>query len=502
MEPSDSGKEWVVSLMYVQGGPRALSELRRLPRILAQGPPKKVRKTAPLAEESPHELDADPAPEDMQKFAGALGEHGLGATAMLAQSLYELMTYYVSMLNLHRNESDESPLGMLGNEILEILDELKMIKRRLAFTVTPESQPIQQAMVVGVPGAGKSTLVNELMRHCLRMEDSQPSEPEEVEITDDVFSEGGSAKPGTVRQQLLATQRDEEAVLEQTKQDKNVKYRFNISGDDILPTGSGAGAMTALVTHIFLDPTASCLELRLKYREKAEVDKVLSYAHMIREHGRAVKSGESLPELPDIKDSSGRDVDVTTQAYFACALLGLENKPGGDKDGDGSDDGSDDGSADGSGNGSGDDDDAPDAGVEQLQRHEGAFKLPARFDPLYGCERRLMLRGRSKPKLLAQIQELLLVHTIGHWSHWAVRLTIEHPVGKACKNGDLLPYVSPCRSSRRSSWSCRRTSPRRFVSATCPASVTTRSTRSGSSSSTRHSSCSARRCASCSSTVA
>ena len=91
------------------------------------------------------------------------------------------------------------------------------------------------------------------------------------------------------------------------------------------------------------------------------------------------------------------------------------------------DDGSDDGSADGSGNGSGDDDDAPDAGVEQLQRHEGAFKLPARFDPLYGCERRLTLQGGSKSKLLAQIQELLLVHTIGHWSHWAVRLTDRTP---------------------------------------------------------------------------
>jgi hypothetical protein len=420
MRTSDSGEEWVISQMYVQGGARALSEVRRLPRILAQGPPKKVRKTAPVAEESWHEFDADPAPEDMQKLAAELSVQGLGATAMLAQNLYELMTHYVSMLNLHRNESDESPLGMLGNEILEILEELKIIKRRLAFTVTADSQPIQQAMVVGVPGAGKSTLVNELMRHCLKMEGDQPSEPEEVEIRDDVFSEGGSTKPGTARQQLQATQRDEEAVLQQTKQDKNVKYRFNISGDDILPTGSGAGAMTALVTHIFLDPTASHLQLRLKYREKAEVDKVLSYAGTIRDHGRAVRSGESLPELPDIPDSSGRDVDVTTQAYFACALLGLENKPDGDKDGDGSDDDSDD---DGDDDGDDDKNDPPDAGVEQLQRHVGAFELPKRFDPLYGCERRLTLRGRSKSKLLAQVQELLLVHTIGHWSHWAVRLT-------------------------------------------------------------------------------
>ena len=95
MRTSDSGEEWVISQMYVQGGARALSEVRRLPRVLAQGPPKKVRKTAPVAEESWHEFDADPAPEDMQKLAAELSVQRLGATAMLAQNLYELMTHYM-----------------------------------------------------------------------------------------------------------------------------------------------------------------------------------------------------------------------------------------------------------------------------------------------------------------------------------------------------------------------------------------------------------------------
>ena len=63
----------------------------------------------------------------------------------------------------------ESPLGMLGNEVLGILDELKTLKHRLAFTATAESQPIQQVMVVGKAGAGKSTLVNHLMHACQKV---------------------------------------------------------------------------------------------------------------------------------------------------------------------------------------------------------------------------------------------------------------------------------------------------------------------------------------------
>jgi hypothetical protein len=367
---------------------------------------------------------------------------------------------------------------MLGNEVLEILDEIKTLKRRLAFTVTPESQPIQQVMVGGVAGAGKSTLVNHLMRHCLKMEDAQPDEPADVEIEDKVFSAGGPAPSD-----LSATQRDEEKVRAEAQKDDDVQYRFNISGEDILPTGSGAGAMTALVTHIFLDPTASHLQLRLKYKERAEVETVLGYAETIREHGRKLMDGDELPELPDIQDASGKDVDVTTQAYFACALLGLENKPDSPKRGGGSDDDDSD-----------DDDtecDAPDAGVEQLQRHKGAFKLPERFEPLYGCERRLTLRGSSKSKLLARMQELLLVHTIGHWSHWAVRTRCSNSECGPKRCSHLVRLLRRC--SRRSSSSCRRICPRRSVSATCPASATTHSTRTASSSSPRRSSSRARR---------
>ena len=105
-------------------------ELRRLPRTLVRGPTKRVRRDAAPASRVAHELDADPTPEDVQKLVAEFARRGLDATTMLAQKLYEVMTYYVDMLELHRNEADESPLGMLGNEVLGILDELKMLKHR------------------------------------------------------------------------------------------------------------------------------------------------------------------------------------------------------------------------------------------------------------------------------------------------------------------------------------------------------------------------------------
>ena len=119
---------------------------------------------------------------------------------------------------------------------------------------------------------------------------------------------------GPAPSDLGATQRDEETVRLEAQKDEDVQFRFNISDDDILPTGSGAGAMTALVTHIFLDPSARHLQLRLKYKERAKVDTVLRYANEIREHGRKLMDGEELPLLPDIPDASGKGVDVTTQA--------------------------------------------------------------------------------------------------------------------------------------------------------------------------------------------
>ena len=58
--------------------------------------------------------------------------------------------------------------------------------------------------------------------------------------------------------------------------------------------------------------------------------------------------------------------------------------------------------------------------LDGLKRYDGIFALPKRFAPLYGRERRLTLHGGSQKQQLDQMRKLLLLHTVGRWSHWAV----------------------------------------------------------------------------------
>ncbi len=59
-------------------------------------------------------------------------------------------------------------------------------------------------------------------------------------------------------------------------------------------------------------------------------------------------------------------------------------------------------------------------GLDDLNIYDGILALPERFAPLYGRVRRLTLRGGSKEQQLVRMQALLLLHTVGYWSHWAV----------------------------------------------------------------------------------
>lgn len=300
MEPSVNGEEWVIFREHTGSGMR--EEVRRLDRSTV--PPAPVRSAAGV--------EASSTPADAASVTAELNSKGWRAAPDVVQELFQLVSNYVSHLELCRDDTDTSALGTLGSAVLGYLKELQRLKRQLYFTASASSQPVQTVQFVGSAGAGKSTLVNWAIKHCLREGFDQPAG---LELVDEVFRD-------QERVVMPAAAKEEEAAtLAKLLDDKDVKFCFNVTKEDILCTGSGAGAMTALVSHIFLDPEAPDLQLVLTYRSKAEVDEVLqSVAH-------AVEVGLDESECDE------------RALYFALALLGLDINKGGasNRNGDGSD---------------------------------------------------------------------------------------------------------------------------------------------------------------------
>lgn len=207
-----------------------------------------------------------------------------------------------------------------------------------------------------------------------------------------------------LRVDLSATQMAEKDVAKRATKEKVVLNNLNKKRDDVLPTGAGAGAMTALVTHVRLDPNASRLQLVLTYRSRQEVADVLRHAEQVRDRARSPEAANQADAAQDTSTEASPDVssaatmDDSVLAFFACALLGLRSD---------------------------DEDDEMLEAHDLLERHTGVFALPTRFDALYGTERRLSLCAVDTARLLSELREVLLVHTIGDWSHWPVVARVE-----------------------------------------------------------------------------
>mmetsp|Transcript_21612 Transcript_21612/g.36918 ORF Transcript_21612/g.36918 Transcript_21612/m.36918 type:complete len:894 (+) Transcript_21612:2-2683(+) len=156
--------------------------------------------------------------------------------------------------------------------------------------------------------------------------------------------------------------------------------------------------MTALPPIVFFDPSAKHVELHLTYRSASEVDAVLLYAKKIHD---------------DDKDEMKYD-DV--KAAHAVNLLGL-GRGGANTD-----------VTDAASSVVYDDDAAPvviyDGAVGAIKQHNGEFKLPSRFVRLLGTKRQFTIKGTWQ-KVAKKVQDLMVVHTLGHWSHWPVLEKIE-----------------------------------------------------------------------------
>ena len=223
MKPSDKGDEWIISMNDMRTGGH--EELRRVPRIMTRKPsnlntPRRKR-----------------APEDVGQWTAMLQREKMLATPDLAQCLHEMMAEYIEKLELQDDASDGSALGKLSSLVLDLFETLRECKHRLAFTSNAEAQPNSRVLVAGSEGAGKSTLINHLIRHAIKNDE----ESDDSKLTED------NVYPPIAG--LSETKLVEEALKRELPDRPEVLSFYNLESDDVLPTGEGAGAMTALVQH-------------------------------------------------------------------------------------------------------------------------------------------------------------------------------------------------------------------------------------------------------------
>lgn len=157
---------------------------------------------------------------------------------------------------------------------------------------------------------------------------------------------------------------------------------MNTVKEDILPTGEGIGSLTAHPTTVELDPDATGVSLRVTYIMKHEVDDVLYVAEKIRQYKvQALNGHDDVPEL--------EGVDLSYKAHQACAILNIQTSGGGD-------------------------------GIEKIRNHEGVFELPETKYSLLGRVRTLHVAAPTGTAMLKQLNEWLVLHTVGSWSHFGI----------------------------------------------------------------------------------
>jgi len=431
MERSPNGDKWVIFRVHRSNGVMWKDEVRSLPRqtIPRKKPSTSVCPALPCAaskkqregrdsqisssdlnphtgtSSSPLYVSSSPASEsgdeatDIQPGKRQLPdlnhEHGIFAFASAA---HKIMKEYTEQMELVENPKDESMLGRMSNALLPAVEKAQQVVHQL-HVASPQAQQTRRILVAGREGSGKSTSINYIIKHTMKQPKCHgPStNGARLEVIDVLLNEAVD---------LSCICQAEKEVLKEAKKNKY----YNVDDTDILPTGWTSKAVSALVTHVHLIPDAHDVKLKLKYRARDVVDRVQKYAERIRDHFKRPRSENDLPEdmsLSDCEDDLPEDLpedvpDCALFASWACYLYALPEYEDQDV-------------------------------IERVQKYEGEFALPERFNLLLGCEREFTLKcyfdDKDGEKTLAELSDLLLVHTVGDWSHWAIveKVDVEIP---------------------------------------------------------------------------
>ena len=363
---------------------------------------------------------------DVEGWRAKLHE-GPTATLALAQEIEDRIGEYIEALQLSKSATPDDTfyLDRLGSRMYALRDKAQEIRFDMFCNAHSESQPPFKIVIVGGEGSGKSTLVNNLLRNMMPTDDklreafsrtpsavpsaasAASASAEPAVVVTDVCSQRFALEAEVNRAGIEAAQEQlkaEEAqlhwdVFNRKGQHASICRNMNPHKEDVLPTGAYTNALTALVTSIEFDPDATKVTLKLTYRAQDEVEEVLQAAESIRSQvlearkvrGTLAPGDPALDNVPDV--TLGDDQDVSMMAHKACAILNIKTMSNN--------------------------------AVDMLGDHKGAFELPMRFQHLMGRERRLTASAPTGDAMLKQLNEWLMLHTVGTWSHWGVLQAVE-----------------------------------------------------------------------------
>lgn len=335
--------------------------------------------------------------KDVDMWAALIAEQGPAVAGSLAQHILDAINRYTDHLCLVPDAAgmESGPPGYLdslGQKMYHLADAAKQIKLQMFESRSTEQQP-HKVVVVGVPGAGKTTTINHCSRRLAKSDEKLGvANGPTLTITQKFTKRHAHESPReSVDEALLRSAEDAlEAEVTSTASEFNVIYtQLNERGDDIMPTGTGCD-ITALVANLEFDDRATETELSITYRPGAEVSDVLGAAREIRRQ-KVVTGGSDVGSefgdeaaLPDL----GEERDASLLAHKACAMLNIETNSGN--------------------------------AIEMIEQYEGMLELPVHLQQLLGRTRRVCIAAPTSDEMFQELNKKLVLLTVGSWSNWGI----------------------------------------------------------------------------------
>uniref|UniRef100_A0A7S4BT62 Uncharacterized protein n=1 Tax=Chrysotila carterae TaxID=13221 RepID=A0A7S4BT62_CHRCT len=305
------------------------------------------------------------------RIKAARQSRAAGAYDALMQLVQDNLNEYTSMLDDFRKELhlDISKSDFEAKGLRKNLEDMSVAMQELRNDLDDLSRSkTADVVVIGMEGSGKSSTVNRIIRTAARKLSASRGPPE---VSSSLNLTGSNDDfCGKI---LFA----EKELCDKIKAE--TRKIFHGRKGDIVPTGYGAGSMSAHQTtfHLSREADHGSLKLAMKYCAKQELMDVLAFA----------KDTVARPEGSE--PTSPVPADWSLRLCRACAILGLDVGAYAMD---------------------------PEPVLREYQATGGKFELPRSCDErLLGHERIFVIKHGSRDQQLEELADLLLLHTMD-WS--------------------------------------------------------------------------------------